>query len=140
MEKWILVKNLDGEQIKVRQHVKYGDIFVDENGKEYKASHLDFTKAIFAFPKIKNSHFDELKEMMKSWDVKEQDNNRALIAEREYWRKLRGDIFLELLRKSGMEHLDIKPLADDTDIAFNAIYEQDSKFFADKMVFNVPVV
>ena len=138
MENWILVKNLDGEQIKVRQHVKYGDIFVDENGKEYKASHLDFTEAIFAFPKIKDSHFDELKEMMKSWDVKEQDNNRTLIAEREYWRKLRGDIFFAVIKEN--DSATFQQVVDYTKDYFDALYEQDRKFFADKMAFNVPVV
>jgi len=138
MENWILVKNLDGEKIKVRQHVKYGDIFVDENGKEYKASHLDFTEAIFAFPKIKDSHFDELKEIMKSWDVKEQDNNRALIAEREYWRKLRGDIFFAVFKEN--DNATFQQVVDYTKDYFDALYEQDRKFFADKMAFNVPVL
>ena len=138
MENWILVKNLDGEPIKVRQHRKYGDIFADEDGKEYKASLLDFTEAICAFPEIKDSHFDELKEMMKSWDVKEQDNNRALIAEREYWRKLRGDIFFAVLKEN--DNATFQQVVDCTKDYFDALYEQDRKFFADKMAFSVPVV
>lgn len=139
MENWILVKNLNGEIIKVCQHIKYGDIFVDENGKEYKASHLDFTQAICAFPlQDSENHFDELKELMKSWNVKEQDNNRALIAEREYWRKLRGDIFFALLKEN--DDATFQQVVDYTKDYFDALYEQDKKFFADKMAFNVPVV
>ena len=43
-------------------------------------------------------HAEMLKDPMSQMDVKVQDDHRAKIAEREYWRKLRGMIMMIVLR------------------------------------------
>jgi hypothetical protein len=56
MENWILVKNLKGEDIKVRQSRAYGEIFVDEQGNEYMSRNIDFTCARLAIPDFNELH------------------------------------------------------------------------------------
>lgn len=49
------------------------------------------------FKEQNREHLEALKEMMASMDISKQDDHRAEIAEREYWRKLRGDLILKLI-------------------------------------------
>ena len=49
------------------------------------------------FKEQNREHLEVLKEMMASMDISKQDDHRAEIAEREYWRKLRGDLVLKLI-------------------------------------------
>lgn len=67
-----------------------------------------------------------LKDLMSQMDVKGQDDHRAKIAEREYWRKLRGDILLALLDKSTSIDLSLPDRASDLT---ERLYKQDKDFF-----------
>ena len=103
---------------------------MDENGCKIKIRDLDFTEARYdlpPLPSLTENHKDnvkELKEIMNSFDVKEQDNNRAEIAKREYWRKLRGDIFLSIHK----EYVNKNDALILTKEIFDALYEQDAEF------------
>ena len=67
-----------------------------------------------------------LKDLMSQMDVKGQDDHRAKIAEREYWRKLRGDILLALLDKSMTIDMSLPDMASDFT---ERLYRQDKDFF-----------
>lgn len=67
-----------------------------------------------------------LKDLMSQMDVKGQDDHRAKIAEREYWRKLRGDILLALLDKSTSIDLSLTDRASDLT---EWLYKLDKDFF-----------
>ena len=145
MENWILVKNQKGEDIKVRQSRAYGDIFVDEQGNEYMSRNIDFTGARLAIPDFNEQNkenLNALKDMMKSMDAKAIADHNAVIAEFEYWRKLRGEIFMEMYR----DHLaknDSRKSEDDllnkTKYLVNQLWQQDQDFISDKKVFHIPV-
>ena len=72
-------------------------------------------------------HAEMLKDLMSQMDVKGQDDHRAEIAEREYWRKLRGDILLALLNKSTSIDLSLPDIASDLT---ERLYRQDKDFFS----------
>lgn len=145
MENWILVKNLEGKDIKVRQSRAYGEIFADEQGREYVASVLDFTGARLAIPDFNEQNkenLNALKDMMKSMDAKAIADHKAVIDEFEYWRKLRSEIFMEMYR----DHLaknDSRKSEDDllnkTKYLVNQLWQQDQDFISDKKVFHIPV-
>lgn len=71
-------------------------------------------------------HVEMLKDLMSQMDVKVQDDHRAEIAEREYWRKLRGDILLALLDKGPSIDLSLSDRASDLT---EYLYRQDKDFF-----------
>lgn len=71
-------------------------------------------------------HAEMLKDLMSQMDVKVQDDHRAKIAEREYWRKLRGDILLVLINKSTSIDLSLPDRASDFT---ERLYRQDKDFF-----------
>lgn len=134
MKQWInVVHKASGAYIKVHQMGAGSSVFETPNGEHLSIEHLDFTNAsvdLSPMPPFEpNSHFDELKEMMQSFDVVKQDEHRAAISEREYWRKLRGDIFLELLRKSPLSKSDIEFLLSITHTALENLYTSDVDFF-----------
>lgn len=145
MENWILVKNMKGEDMKVRQSRAYGDIFVDEQGNEYMSRNIDFTCARLAIPDFNEQNkenLNALKDMMKSMDAKAIADHKAVIDELEYWRKLRGEIFMEMYR----DHLaknDSRKSEDDllnkTKYLVNQLWQQDQDFIFGKKVFNIPV-
>ena len=145
MGNWILVKNQKGEDIKVRQSRAYGDIFVDEQGNEYMSRNIDFTCARLAIPDFNEQNkenLNALKDMMKSMDAKAIADHKAVIGEFEYWRKLRGEIFMEMYR----DHLtknDSRKSEDDllnkTKYLVNQLWQQDQDFTSDKKVFHIPV-
>jgi len=145
MENWILVKNLEGKDIKVRQRRAYGDIFVDEQGKEYLANVLDFTGARLAIPDFNEQNkesLNALKDMMKSMDAKAIADHKAVIAEFEYWRKLRSEIFMEMYRdhlaKNG-SRMSEDDLLNKAKYLVNQLWQQDQDFISDKKVFHIPV-
>jgi len=145
MENWILVKNLDGEDIKVRQNRAYGGIFVDEQGREYVASVLDFSGARLEIPDFNEQNKEDLntlKDMMKSMDAKAIADHKAVIDEFEYWRKLRGEIFMEMYRDKLAKN-DGRKSEDDllnkTKYLVNQLWQQDQDFISDKKVFHIPV-
>ena len=145
MENWILVKNPKGEDIKVRQNRAYGEIFVDEQGNEYMSRNIDFTGARLSIPDFNEQNkesLNTLKDMMKSMDAKAIADHKAVIAEFESWRKLRGEIFMEMYR----DHLaknDSRKSEDDllnkTKYLVNQLWQQDQDFISDKKVFYIHV-
>lgn len=75
----------------------------------------------------------QLREMLSSMDAKAIADHQAEIDEREYWRKLRGDIALEIIRKRGdkdyyktASHYEI--ISDMTRVLFNELYAQHQEF------------
>lgn len=67
-----------------------------------------------------------LKELLASMDAKSIADYNAKIEERQYWRKLRGDIFLEFLRKSKGEGFKLPIM--NTDVCLYELYKQDKEF------------
>lgn len=145
MENWILVKNQKGEDIKVRQRRAYGDIFVDEQGNEYMSRNIDFTGARLVIPDFNEQskeNLNALKDMMKSMDAKAIADHKAVIAEFEYWRKLRGEIFMEMCRSYLAKNDDRRSeddLLNKTKYIFNQLWQQNQDFTFDKKVFHIPV-
>lgn len=145
MENWILVKGLEGEDIKVRQKRAYGNTFVDEQGKEYTTIVLDFTNARLVmsdFNEQNQEHLNALKDMMKSMDAKAIADHKAVIGELEYWRKLRGEIFMEMYRDhlaKNNSRMSEDDLLNKTKYLVNQLWQQDQDFKSDKKVFHIPV-
>ena len=106
---------------------------------------IDFTCARLAIPDFNEQNkenLNALKDMMKSMDAKAIADHKAVIDEFEYWRKLRGEIFVEMYR----DHLaknDSRKSEDDllnkTKYLINQLWQQDQDFTFDKKMFNIPV-
>ena len=116
-----------GERIMVTHDQKGSPFFVDINGKKYHIERLDLSEALPpAIPmRGESEQMKSLTDIMKTFDVKEQDDHRAKIAEREYWRKLRGDIFIALIKRWDYKH----HLLDDVEYIIGALKAQDQKLF-----------
>lgn len=159
MEKYNWIKayyasqNDDSErEILVRQEVEQSETFVDEKGNRFHISELDLTHSdyepqLFNLEEFEkrnkeiNQQYQESQamymEMLSKMDANSIADHKAKIDEREYWRKLRGDIALEIIRKRGdkshydtASHFDI--IADMTKVLFDELYQQDQEFFKDK--------
>jgi hypothetical protein len=130
---WIKVYYHDAI-VEVRQVSKGSSTFVDGAGNEFDISELDFTRNTFEPQIIPVEKTEGLKWLLESNDANSIAGHKAKIDEREYWRKLRGDIALEIIRKrGGNEHYympsHFATIADATRVLFDEIYEQDQKFF-----------
>lgn len=146
-------QNDDSErEILVRQEVEGSETFVDEKGNRYHITELDLTRndyepQIFNLEEFErrnkeiNQQYQEgqamYMEMLSKMDANSIADHKAKIDEREYWRKLRGDIALEIIRKRGDKEYYSTPshfetIADATRVLFNELYEQDKEFFKDK--------
>lgn len=159
MEKYNWIKayyasqNDDREhEIFVRQEVEESETFVDEKGNRYHVSELDLTRNDFepqTFDleeferrnKEINQRYQESQamymELLSKMDANSIADHKAKIDEREYWRKLRVDIALEIIRKRGdKDHYNtpshFASVADMTRVLFNELYSQDQEFFKDK--------
>lgn len=135
-------------EILVRQEVEMSETFVDEHGNRYHVSDLDLTQPqIFNLEEFEkrnkeiNQQYKESQamymEMLSKMDANSIADHKAKIDEREYWRKLRGDIALEIIRKRGdKSHYDTDShfvtIADMTRVLFDELYDQDKEFFKDK--------
>ena len=149
-----VVKN--GQEKYVCQFHPGSSKWVDMDGFVWYSTELDFTKktgevenadmsGFIADLERRNKEFEDehekqkerLNTMFAQLDPKAMAEHNAKIAEREYWRKLRGDIALEIIRKRGdKEHYNAPSnfvtIADDTKVLFNELYDQDQEFFHDK--------
>lgn len=116
-----------GERVMVTHDQKGSPFFVDINGKKYHIERLDLSEALPPMiPMMEESErMKSLTDIMKTFDIKEQDDHRAKIAEREYWRKLRGDIFIAMLNMSK----DYKVSLDDVNYIITVLKAQDQKLF-----------
>ena len=73
-------------------------------------------------------------EMLSKMDANAIADHKAKIDEREYWRKLRGDIALEIIRKRGDKGhyataCHYAAISEMTSVLFNELYKQDKEFF-----------
>ena len=136
----------------VRQEVEGSETFVDGAGNRFHISELDLTRSgyepqIFNLEEFEkrnkeiNQQYQESQamymEMLSKMDANSIADHKAKIDEREYWRKLRGDIALEIIRKRGDKgHYDTAShfvtIADMTRVLFNELYDQDKEFFKDE--------
>lgn len=159
MEKYNWIKSYYASQnddreheILVRQEVEQSETFVDDKGNRFHISELDLTRSdyepqIFNLEEFEkrnkeiNQQYQESQamymEMLSKMDANSIADHKAKIEEREYWRKLRGDIALEIIRKRGDKgHYDtpshFATIADATRVLFNELYDQDQEFFKDK--------
>lgn len=146
--RWIKVNFYgNGEEISVRQSEAHRSIFFDADGHAYNIDELDFTQipeqpSFLAEMNERMRKSDEehertqsqFRDMLASIDTRAIADHKAKIDEREYWRKLRGDIALEIIRKRGdKEHYNtpshFATIADATMVLFNELYNQDQEFF-----------
>lgn len=111
--------------IEVKQAAEGSEWFIDKDDNSYNIEELDFTNIAQDEQDSFNSTF--MNTLLKGFDIKEQEAQRAKVAEREYWRKLRGDIFLTLLNKYKDDTTRIPDLIDSTDYALTALVQQDKK-------------
>lgn len=136
------------KEVFVRQVVEQSEVFVDDEGNKYHISELDLTEpqtfSLEEFEKRNkeiNQQYQESQamymEMLSKMDANSIADHKAKIDEREYWRKLRGNIALEIIRKHGDNgHYDtashFATIADMTRVLFDELYRQDQEFFKDK--------
>lgn len=147
MENWILARTLGGNDVKVRQGEPFSRMFIGEDGIMYDASDLNFTGVpsrnadIFKQLDENNKRYAEqqaeyqemLNKMLSSMDANAVADHKAEIDEREYWRRLRGNIALEMLRCGHMKGVgvcaDYGALAQKVKVYFDELYNQDKEFF-----------
>ena len=144
MEKYNWIKayyasqNDDSErEIFVRQMFGGSEYFVDKDGCKFHVSELDLTQNGGELIPVDKA--DGLKWLMQSMDANAIADHKAKIDEREYWRKLRGDIFLEVTRLRLQDTKypytsagDYNFLLGVTSHCFKELYDQDQEFFKDK--------
>lgn len=117
-----------GEIVDVVQKAPFEGLFVTNDGVEYNVFDIDFT-AIEDEYETQNpiSPLRELTNIMQGMDACRQMRVQSDIDERAYWREIRGDIFLELLRKGWATS--ITKIADATDIAVQSLAKDDKEMF-----------
>lgn len=140
MENWILARTLGGNDVKVRQGEPFSRMFIGEDGIMYDASDLNFTgvpsrnadilkqldenNKRYAEQQVENQKL--MNKMLASMDANAIADHKAEIDEREYWRRLRGDVFLELIKRDWIN--DKNSALNLTMDAINELYEQDTEF------------
>lgn len=107
-----------GKRVKVRQREAGDVVWLSQEGKKkYSISELDFT----------NPYPDT------DFLAKPIADNKVEIGKREYWRKLRGDVFLSLLHTQMLTTNDeLEDVLGKTDNVIRSLYGQDMDFFNDK--------
>lgn len=141
---WIKAYYLEQQrEVFVRQEVERSGVFVDDEGNRYHISELDLTRSgyepqIFNLEEFEkrnkeiNQQYQESQamymEMLSKMDANAIADHKAKIDEREYWRKLRGEIFASLRKEY---HSDLDAL-NQTEIITNRLYKQDQEFFKGK--------
>ena len=119
-----------GEKVRVRQAEAGSEYFVTEDNSPYKSEELDFTQRdelLEWLLKPKDDYFKErqdfMTKMMNNLDPIALEERRAKEAEKEYWRNLRGQVFIEMMKSV------IHPVAlEETDKIIETLYSQDVKF------------
>lgn len=143
MENWILARTLAGNDVKVRQGEPFSRMFIGEDGIMYDASDLNFTGVPSRnadilkqldennkrYAEQQVEHQELMNKMLASMDANAIADHKAEIDEREYWRRLRGDVFLELIKRDCKN--DKNRALNLTMDAINELYEQDTEFFKD---------
>ncbi|MBQ9884392.1 MAG: hypothetical protein IJM43_08080 [Bacteroidaceae bacterium] len=106
-----------GEKVRVRQTEAGSEYFVTEDNSPYHSKELDFTQQDIVdklTQDLQDQMSDPFKEsrkfyekIMTSLDPLESEKRRTEAATREYWRKLRGDIYLELVKARASKDGDV---------------------------------
>lgn len=127
----------DERDVFVRQMFGGSEYFIDNDGRKFHVSELDLTHDTFEPQIIPVEKTDGLKWLLESTDAHSILDHKAKIDEREYWRKLRGDIALEIIRKRGDAGYYKTPcnymrIAEMTEVLFDKLYDQDKEFFKNK--------
>lgn len=135
-----------GEKVRVKQSEPGSEYFVTEDNSPYHSKELDFTQQDIVEiltkdlqePKedpFKESH-EFFKKIMSSLDPLESEKRRAEAAAREYWRRLRGDIYLELIKAEASNDRDVNvestqnTILRTTNIAVCTLYLMDQTMFS----------
>lgn len=144
---WISAKSIvTGKLIKVRQTKSCSNFWIDKENNQYTTEALDFTQAqekpdfMKSFEENNRRYAEqqeeyqkELGKILSSMDANAIADHKAKIDEREYWRKLRGDVFLSLLNTQMLTTNDeLEDVLGKTDAVIRALYGQDVDFFKDK--------
>ena len=134
---------LEEKEVFVRQEIEESECFVDRDGERYHISELDLTRSdyetqIYNLEELEkrnkemNQQYQESQamymEMLSKMDANAIADHKAKIDEREYWRKLRGEIYASLCKEY---HSDLDAL-NQTEFIINHLYEQDKEFFKNK--------
>lgn len=144
--RWIKVRfSRSGEDISVRQSETNRGIFFDADGRAYAIEELDFAYVPEEENALMNSYMksqedlrrmneehertqNQLRDMLASMDAKAIADHQAVIDERAYWRKLRGDVFLSVLEYCG-DHVTYESMVGTTKYIFDELYRQDKEYF-----------
>lgn len=156
--RWIKVNFYgNGEEISVRQSETDRSVFFDADGHTYTIDELDFTQIPEQprFIEEMNERMrksdeehertqSQLRDMLASIDARAIADHQAVIDERAYWRKLRGDIALEIIRKRADKNSygdidNYKWVCNAANMMCEKLHNQDKEFFMDKMVSNLPI-
>lgn len=145
MEKfnWISAKVIGTDEfVRVRQTNLREQVFITATGVVYDFQDLDFTQPnteeqfFLDCVKENNKKMEDQQELMNkmlgSLDANAIADHKAKIDEREYWRKLRGDIFKAVFDATPNDKGTMKTVIDTTKFYFDALYKQDKDFFKDK--------
>ena len=128
--KYLKVRLIDGTVTEVRQKKPFEGVFVTKNGEELNIFDLDFSpeensrKVTFMGANPLSEAFEAI---VSGAELQKQIAMQADADERAYWREIRGDIFLELLRKGWATS--ITKIADATDIAVQSLAKDDKEMF-----------
>ena len=137
-------------EIRVKQLAPRSQTFVDESGTHYSIDELDLTvecdnedesakmkrhldEANKEFARRQVETQETINKMLASMDANAIADHKAKIDDRDYWRKLRGDIALEIIRKIGSsDHRYYKDnygtIAGMTKQLFDLLFSQDVEF------------
>lgn len=133
MENYNWIKAIcSGREINVRQEVEESETFVDDKGDRYHISELDLTQNTYGRQLIPVEKTEGLKWLLESTDANAIADHKAKIDEREYWRKLRGEIFKMVFDATPDDRGTMESVLEYTKKYFDAIYAQDQEFFKDK--------
>ena len=144
--RWIKCKYVsqNGEfDVVLRQSEPFSEVFLDEKGNKYGISDLDFTQVQEepSFMNDWNEHMrkseeehertqNQLRDMLAAMDTKSIADHQAVIDEKMYWMKLRGEIFMKILERGGefTSNKSLEWAASQTEIMFDYLYNQHKEF------------
>ena len=144
MERYINAKTRDGKDVRVFQIAAGMNEFIDDEHNVYSVEQLDFTHADFDLDGFLKSverdnaesreRFEMLQKLYMSLDANAVADHKAMIDEREYWRKLRGDIAIEIIRQRGYgthygSSSNYEWIHNAADTLVQNLYEDDRKLF-----------
>lgn len=140
---WIKAYYNSEEEVFVRQVESCSEYFISDKGNRFHISELDLTRSDYEHQIFNIEDFEKRNkeieqqykenqtmylEMLSKMDANAIADHKAKIDEREYWRKLRGDIFMSMLEGDGTPEQCLEM----TEMYFSRLYNQDKEFFKDK--------